>query len=145
MASCTTRASQPPPPQDTTLVGRRLRRRFCPHCSELLAKTTYYRHRRIFYDCHRRQWRTSAQAEADKQLPNATCITNSGEGHDDSRSASPIDDGILIMVWQQLKAMVLAIINVIACRSAFIPWTSMEESLITCTLTNRFWNTARDH
>ena len=93
MASGTTiQAAEPLLTQDTTTGGGR--RRLCPHCSDLVSKSTYFRHKRIYYDSETRQWRTSTRTEADNRLSSASNTTRGGEAHDDS--ATPIDDGIII-------------------------------------------------
>ena len=68
--------------EDIDGKGMRGRRRLCPHCSELVSKATYFRHKRSFYESQTKQWRTTN----DEQLP----VSASSEEDDDS--ATPIDD-----------------------------------------------------
>ena len=47
------------------------KRRFCPHCSEYVGYSTYYRHRDKYFDLQTQQW--------NKELNNCTteCLTAS--------------------------------------------------------------------
>lgn len=39
---------------------RRKKRIYCPHCSQTVGYSTYYRHRDRYYDCDSNQWITTA-------------------------------------------------------------------------------------
>ena len=38
-------------------TGRTRRRIFCPHCEELVSKTTFYRHRDNHFDVRKNEWK----------------------------------------------------------------------------------------
>ena len=38
-----------------------IKRRLCPHCSEVVSRATYFRHKRAFYDSQIEKWRSVAE------------------------------------------------------------------------------------
>ena len=66
--------------------GRQTRRRkwrnlFCPHCDQLVSKTTFYRHKRSYYNHSTKQWKT----DREKALTNDLSTSSS----DDDQDAPP--------------------------------------------------------
>lgn len=41
----------------STVLGENKRLKYCPHCDVEVPKTTFYRHRRLYYDVSKRVWR----------------------------------------------------------------------------------------
>ena len=53
------------------------KRRFCPHCSELVGYSTYYRHRDKYFDLQTQLWNKATIDIANEKDCTAECITES--------------------------------------------------------------------
>lgn len=49
---------------DGGMEGKQGRKRLCPHCSDIVSRATYFRHKRVFYDYETKQWNMSRSSTA---------------------------------------------------------------------------------
>ena len=64
-----------------SLKGKQGRQWLCPHCSDVVSRGTYFRHKRAFYDHETKKWNSS-------QLSTTANSAGVGEASD-----PPLDDG----------------------------------------------------
>lgn len=65
--------------------GKQGRQRLCPHCSDVVSRATYFRHKRAFYDHQTKEWNSSSQP--------STASCRAGEVGGDSAPPLIINDG----------------------------------------------------
>lgn len=63
------------------VTSKQRKTRLCPHCSDVVSRASYFRHKRDFYDYRTKQWATDTVN---------TCRTEVEVGGD---STPPLDDG----------------------------------------------------
>ena len=57
------------------------KRRFCPHCSEVVGYSTYYRHRDKYFDLKTQQWTNPAEVVEEQET---NCVVETEEGKCDA-------------------------------------------------------------
>ena len=63
----------------------------CPHCSDTVTKTTFYRHKRQFYNAKTRRWTT--MGEGGQPQTKLTSTTASIDDDSESSDCGTLDDG----------------------------------------------------
>ena len=71
-----------------TVEGKQGRKRLCPHCSDLVSRATYFRHKRIFYNYQSKSWNKSTE-----RLNSANTTTEEVGGADFDLTP-PLDNGM---------------------------------------------------
>ena len=65
------------------MESRKRKRKYCKHCDSWLAKSTYYLHRKLFYDSQSKVWRkeieapstyTDTSSESDVDVEDENCV-----------------------------------------------------------------------
>ena len=76
---------------DGSMEEKQGRKRLCPHCSDLVSRATYFRHKRVFYNYQSKKWNKSQPSNSTSTAAVSSAVEVGGA---DSDVAPPLDNGM---------------------------------------------------